>query len=88
MRDPSVTALGQRRSLKRFCCYLGASLLNLGFNSSANKLAPLPGTRLKMIPRKNDIVLDLVVDGEQRLDIKKVVHFSPSDSTLKEFILQ
>ena len=28
----------------------------------------------------NDIILDLVVDGEQQPDIKKVVHFLPRDS--------
>ena len=44
--------------------------------------------RLKIIPGKNDIVLDLVVDGEQQSNIKKVVHFSPSDSTLERFRLQ
>ena len=43
---------------------------------------------MNIIPGKNDIVLDLVVDGEQRSDIKKVVHFSLGDSTLKGFRLQ
>ena len=43
---------------------------------------------MKIIPRKKDIVLYLVVDGEQQLEIKKVVHFSPGDSTLKGFRLQ
>ena len=61
---------------------------NLWLNSSANKLAPLSGMRLNIIPRKNDIVLDLVIDGEQWSNIKKVEHFSPGNSTLEGFILQ
>ena len=36
----------------------------------------------------NDIISDLVVDGEKQSDIKKVVHFSPRDSSLKGFRLQ
>ena len=32
----------------------------------------------------NDIVSDLIVDGEQQSDISKFVHLSPSDSILKE----
>ena len=43
---------------------------------------------MKIIPRKNDIVLDLVVDGEKQSKIKKFVLFSPGDSTLEGFRLQ
>ena len=32
----------------------------------------------------NDIISDLVVDGEQQSDIKNIVHFSPEESTLKD----
>ena len=34
-------------------------------NLGANKLAPLPRTKLKILPGKNDKDLDLDVDGEQ-----------------------
>ena len=41
-------------------------LLDLGgSNPSANKPAPFPWTELKILPGKNDMVLDLVIDGEQ-----------------------
>ena len=36
-----------------------------GTNLNANKLALLPGTKLKILHGKNDTVLDLVIDGEQ-----------------------
>ena len=44
----------------------GLPLLDLGgSNPGANKLAPLLGTNLKILPRKNDKDLDLAIDGEQ-----------------------
>ena len=44
----------------------GLPLLDLGgSNPGANKLVPFPGMKLKILPGKNDMVLDLVVDGEQ-----------------------
>ena len=44
----------------------GLPLLDLGgSNLSANKLAPLLRMKLKILPGKNDMVLDLVIDGEQ-----------------------
>ena len=44
----------------------GLPLLDLGgSNPGANKLAPLPGMKLKILTGKNDMVLDLVIDGEQ-----------------------
>ena len=46
----------------------GSSLPSLdlgGSNLSANKLASLLGMKLKILPGKNDMVLDLVIDGEQ-----------------------
>ena len=36
----------------------------------------------------NDIVLDLIVDGEQQSDISKVVHLSPGDSIFEESSFQ
>ena len=39
---------------------------------------------MKILPRKNDMVLDLVVDGEQSLDINKVEHFHLANPLLKD----
>jgi hypothetical protein len=36
----------------------------------------------------NDKVADLIVDGEQRSDIKQAVHLSPGDSIFKESSFQ
>ena len=43
----------------------GGPFLNFGLISGANKLVPLLGTNLKILPGKNDKDLDLNVDGEQ-----------------------
>ena len=71
MRDPS---LGRKKPTP----FLKVVLLlpwvlpstTLGTILGANKLAPLPGSKVKSSLGMNDRVLDLTVDGEQRLEIK------------------
>ena len=89
MRDPSLTVLGQKYILKWFLCYLGIYLSQPGYILSDNKLAPLLGNEGSNLSLgMNDIISDLIVDGEQWSNIKKVVHLSPGDSILRESSFQ
>ena len=62
LRDPSL----ERKAsffLKVFFCYLGIYLLQPGYILSVNKLASLLGNQGSNLGM-NDIVLNLIVDGE------------------------
>ena len=48
-RDPSLEE-NTNFFLKWFCCYLEVYLLQPGYILSANKLAPLPGTKVLICP--------------------------------------
>ena len=64
---------------------LACSYSSLRTISGTTSLAPLPGTKIKIIfPGKNHNDIDLTLDGRQEKDIEIDCNHLPGDSTIKD----
>ena len=83
LRDPSLEE-NTSFFLKWFCCYLGVYLLQPGYILSANKLGPLPGTKVHICPGRMTKIKKYFCGQTWIFNRNKVVFF-PGDSIVKPF---